>query len=135
MAEIAKLRFANEAFYLAFQNRDFGVMDRVWASAEDVTCIHPGWGVLSTREKVMGSWRGILGNPESPKVNCRGVRARILGDTGVVLCYEQIAGAVLAATNVFVREGGEWKMTHHQAGPCDVAAADLEPEPEGAPVQ
>ena len=135
MSEIAKLRFANEAFYLAFQNRDLAGMDRIWAAGEDVTCIHPGWGALTTRDKVMASWRGILGNPDSPRIACRGARARVLGDTGVVVCYEQIAGNVLAATNVFVHEDGDWKMAHHQAGPCDVADADLEPEPQEAPVQ
>jgi len=32
------------------------------------------------------------------------------------VCYEVLEGGFLAATNVFVREDGAWRMVHHQAG-------------------
>jgi hypothetical protein len=34
-----------------------------------------------------------------------------------VVCVETLSGGRLAATNVFVREGGEWRIVHHHAGP------------------
>jgi hypothetical protein len=42
-----------------------------------------------------------------------------------------IGESLLAATNVFVREGGGWKLVHHQAGPCNLPPADLPEEEEG----
>jgi hypothetical protein len=41
-----------------------------------------------------------------------------------VLCHEHVEQTALAATNVFVREGGGWKMVHHQAGPSPPPSVD-----------
>ena len=41
----------------------------------------------------------------------------MLGDgVAYVICEEHFNNLVLLATNIFVREAGEWKMTHHHAG-------------------
>ena len=88
-----------------------------------------------TREAVMESWDGILSNPEAPRVDCRGARAHLLGELGVVLCYEIIGRSVLTATNIFVREDGAWRMVHHHAGPCGVPPAELAEEPPEEPMQ
>jgi hypothetical protein len=127
--------FANEAFYQAFAGRDIDAMDRLWARGGPVACIHPGWSPLVGRERVLASWRAILANPASPAIRCRRPRAFLHGDSAFVICYEEIEGAVLIATNLFVREGREWKMTHHQAGPVTVASEDepAEDEPAGDP--
>ncbi|MFQ5773967.1 MAG: nuclear transport factor 2 family protein [Kiloniellaceae bacterium] len=135
MSQRAELLFANEAFYHAFRNRDVDGMEALWAARQSVACIHPGWQALTSREEVMESWRGILSNPESPKIACRGARGFLTGEAGFVVCYEQIGDTVLVATNVFVREDGAWKLVHHQAGPCNVPLADLGDEPEAAPLQ
>ena len=135
MNEIANLLFSNEAFYLVFRNRDLAGMEALWAAREDVSCVHPGWDALTTRAEVMESWRGILGNADSPEVRCRDARARIQGETGLVVCYEQVGRSVLVATNVFVRDGAGWKMVHHQAGPCQATPEQLGEEPEAPPVQ
>ncbi|HEY8013978.1 MAG TPA: DUF4440 domain-containing protein, partial [Dongiaceae bacterium] len=47
-------------------------------------------------------------------------------DSAFVICYEEIEGAVLIATNLFVREGRSWKMTHHQAGPVATPSEEEE---------
>lgn len=135
MNEIASLLFANEAFYLAFTNRDFGAMDAIWAERRDVTCIHPGWDALSGREEVMESWRGILGGSSAPSIACRKAGGRIMGGLGMVLCYEQVGQNLLVATNLFVKDGTGWKMVHHQAGPCQITPAQLGEEPEAPSVQ
>ena len=135
MTETASLLFANEAFYLVFRNRDFAGMDAVWADRAQVSCIHPGWDALDNRDDVMDSWRGILGNEDSPAVACRAPRATVLDGTGLVVCYEQLGQSILVATNVFVKEGAAWKMVHHQAGPCRVTPDKLGEEPEPPAMQ
>jgi hypothetical protein len=39
-----------------------------------------------------------------------------VGDAAYVICEERINGAVLIATNIFVREAEQWRLAHHQAG-------------------
>ena len=53
----------NEAFYRAFANRDVEVMDKLWATAAEVTCIHPGWNAVHGREPVIASWQSPAGTP------------------------------------------------------------------------
>ncbi len=108
---------ANAAFYRAFGARDVGAMEALWAERHAVACIHPGWDVLDGRPAVLESWRGILGSTEAPEVSCSLAEARVLGDAAFVTCHEVLPGGRLAATNVFVREGGAWRMVHHQATP------------------
>ncbi len=134
MSDADAVLFANEAFYLAFATRDFDAMAAVWSDDEPVSCIHPGWRALTGRAAVLQSWRGILGNPASPPVSCRNAEAHMLGETAVVLCYEELAGNLLVATNVFRRDGNAWRMVHHQAGPCH-EAPPLAPEPAIGPLQ
>lgn len=109
--------FANEAFYQAFAARDVSAMDDLWAVGRPIACIHPGWGPLDGRDAVMASWRDILTNPNTPVIACRQPKAYVHGDLAFVICFEEIAGNFLIATNTFVRRGAVWKMIHHQAGP------------------
>ena len=135
MNETASLLFANDAFYLIFRSRDIAGMDTLWAREASVSCIHPGWDVLDNREEVMASWRGILGNAASPPVESRAARARVFNGLGLVVCYELVEQSILIATNVFVMEGADWKMVHHQAGPCSASPESLGEEPTASAVQ
>jgi SnoaL-like protein len=113
--------FANEAFYRAFAERNFQAMDELWARSHPVACIHPGWGPLSGRQEVMASWEAILQHPSQPTVACLAPEAYILGDTAYVICFEEVGGSYLLATNIFIRQGSVWCMVHHQAGPTSAA--------------
>ena len=108
---------ANEAFYRAFNQKDPAAMEDIWARSPKVTCTHPGWNLLTGRDRVMESWRGILTNPGQPKIVSGGATVNFLGDVAVVLCRELVAGSPLAATNIYVLEDGTWKLVHHQSGP------------------
>lgn len=113
--EIAVLD-ANDAFYDAFHRRDVTAMDAVWARDVPVTCVHPGWEPIRGRDEVMASWRRVLLN-DAPDVRVSRASAHVAGDMAWVVCREQIPnGPPLAATNLFVRRDGAWKMCHHHAG-------------------
>lgn len=124
--------FANEIFYRAFTDRDLAAMDRIWAQSPSVACLHPGWPILTGRDAVMESWRGILSGPApaSAPVDPDVVFA---GETALVVCLESLDNGKgwCAATNVFVREDGEWRMVLHQAGPAPKPAAGRPAEKPG----
>jgi ketosteroid isomerase-like protein len=113
----AALLAANEAFYRAFAARDIAAMETLWSDTAFAACIHPGWNALRGRELVLASWRSILGSAEAPRVVCANPTAHLLGEAGFVVCEERVGAAVLIATNVFVRDGGVWRMVHHHAAP------------------
>ncbi len=122
---------ANEAFYRAFAARDAEARESLWSREAPVACIHPGWDVLDGREEVVASFRAIMESAASPDVRCTMAQAHLLGAAAFVTCHELLQGARLVATNTFVREGGAWRLVHHQASP--LAAAQLRkrpPEPE-----
>jgi hypothetical protein len=125
VAERDALLFANEAFYRAFADRDMLAMENVWSETAPIACIHPGWGALSGREQVLESWAAIIANTDSPDIQVHAPVPHLYGDVGFVVCYEEIAGQYLIATNVFVRDGKVWRMVHHQAGPTAAV-----PEPD-----
>lgn len=107
----------NQAFYRAFTERDLPAMEALWAKQIPVSCIHPGWTALFGREAVMDSWTDVLRSPDGPSIRPRNERVILHGDVAVVLCEELLGEAVLAATNLFAREDGAWRLAHHQAGP------------------
>jgi hypothetical protein len=107
---------ANDAFYQAFNARDTGLMDSLWAHTAPVTCVHPGWNLLQGREPVLDSWRGILNNPNQPRIVTGGATASIHGALAIVISRELVGGSPLLATNVFIQEDGAWRLLHHQSG-------------------
>jgi hypothetical protein len=107
---------AHAVFYDAFADRDMDAMNQIWALRAPVTCIHPGWSLLIGRNVVLESWRSILEGPNPPEVVSSREVVRLLGETALVLCVETLAEGQLMATNVLVREDGDWKIVHHQAG-------------------
>jgi len=107
---------ANQAFYRAFTGGDAPAMDALWARGVPVACIHPGWHPISGREAVMESWRAILSQGPQ-RVRCLEPRAHLLGEAALVTCLEALDEGLLAAANLYLREAGQWKMAHHQAGP------------------
>ena len=110
--------FANDAFYLAFAARDMDHMDALWAQHSPVICLHPGWPALTERKQIIESWARILANPNQPPVETYGAQAFPLGDYVAVVCYEEVDGSVMVATNLFTREDDRVVLAHHQAGPC-----------------
>lgn len=107
----------NRAFYASFRERDLLSMDELWARHAEVVCVHPGWQPLFGRAQVMASWKALLEQSELPAVTCEAARVFVTGDSALVVCEEVLSNGRLSATNLFIREGGEWLLLHHQAGP------------------
>lgn len=122
MSDEGDLLAANGAFYAAFADGDAAAMDALWARKAPVACVHPGWTPVHGRDEVMSTWVGILQNPPRPPVRAYGERVMLLGDVGAVIGLEAIGNVTLVATNLFVREGGVWKMVHHQAAIAERAS-------------
>lgn len=112
----------NQAFYRAFASLDYAAMDALWARRLPVACLHPGWTLLLGRETIMESWRALLAGSQPPAIHPRNEQVLMLGDTALVLCEEVLPGTVCAASNLFAREDGAWRLVHHQAGPLAPAA-------------
>ena len=110
---------ANGAFYAAFVRRDLSAMEALWAHSAPVACTHPGWPTLRGRARVLESLRAIFEGGGAPaSLACVGATPHLLGaDAAFVVCNERVPGGELAATNVFVREGGRYRLVHHQASP------------------
>ena len=95
---------ANAAFYAAFNARDSDAMAALWATAAEVSCVHPGWNILRGREAVLESWRSILGNAEQAKIVGAAETAQIVGEVALVVGRELVGGIrSRSATRFFVR--------------------------------
>ncbi len=131
MPDTDSVLFANEAFYRAFADGDAAAMGQAWAERDDIVCLHPGWGPIFGRADVMASWGAIMAGGEAPGIQCLDARAQIHGDVAVVICFEQLPGGRLVATNLFAREGKLWKMILHQAGPTAAGSGPASEGPTG----
>ena len=119
MLNLEQAEFANEAFYLAFEAKDYEAMCHLWSQTHEVVCLHPGWPILVGRQQVLDSWRNILGNPQQVQVSFYGARCLSLGSgSAAVVCYEQAGESVMVATNVFSEVEGRLRLVSHQAGYC-----------------
>jgi hypothetical protein len=112
MSEEAEILAANTAYYDAFATADFAAMRRIWPA-------------LIGRPAILKSYRQILSNPNQDRIEPRNATVILAGEEARVLCVEFVGGAALAATNLFRRVDGVWRMTHHQASP--IAALVEEP--------
>ncbi len=115
---------ANAAYYFAFVSRDLRRMSDVWAEGDDTSCIHPGWPALIGRSVILDSYARILSNPNQDRIEHHQDAALLSGDDGRVLCIEIVGGMALAATNLFRRIDGAWRMIHHQASPISNLAVE-----------
>ena len=113
---------AEQLFYEAFETSDIEKMMRVWAEADEITCIHPMGKCLRGREEVQESWQQIFSEQIKVKFHFNDVSYAVLGDTAVHTLSEQITilgsdekAAPLIATNVYKKIKGSWKMILHHS--------------------
>ncbi|SBU91404.1 Ketosteroid isomerase homolog [Streptomyces sp. Ncost-T6T-1] len=133
-ADIAEVEAANTAFYEALERGDYEELSDRWLPGEDLTvsCVHPGWPVLTGRGEVLRSYALIMANTEYIQFFLTDVNIAMTGDTALVTCTENIlsggpaeegnalgplVGQLVVATNVFRRTADGWKLWSHHGSP------------------
>ncbi|MEU6765411.1 nuclear transport factor 2 family protein [Streptomyces sp. NPDC046853] len=109
-----------------------------------ISCVHPGWPVLTGRGEVLRSYALIMANTEYIQFFLTDVHVGVAGDTALVTCTENIlsggpppegggelgplVGQLVVATNVFRRTVDGWKLWSHHASPVLAESDDEESE-------
>ncbi len=120
----------NHEFYSAFRSGDYARMDALWAQKHQVSVYHPNWAGIEGRDAVMASWFEVMVVAQPPMVTVRDECVVMTGRRAMVLCTECFGRTRIVASNLFVHEDGEWRMTHHQATHLP-DNADIPPRPNG----
>jgi ketosteroid isomerase-like protein len=123
---------ANQAFYAAFEARDVDAMAEVWERSSRACVTHPGWPTLHGWAKVIASWDAIFRGTPYIQFFLTDARAVVIGDAAWVVLDENIlqshgegaeaavdpaSASTVAATNVFVRDGDDWRLVNHHGSP------------------
>jgi len=130
MRIFATAQDAEQAFYEALERGDYELMMAVWAEDEEIVCVHPGGPRLAGQGPVRESWRRILASGQRLRVRV-GQSVTISGMMVAVhsvhewieVIGEDQAVPPVAATNVYLRTAGGWRMIVHHASPAPAAAA------------
>jgi ketosteroid isomerase-like protein len=130
--DASSVRAANSEFYAAFEARDLDAMADVWEHSDRVVVTHPGWPTLRGWPSIAGSWDAIFRGTPYIQFVLTGEEVSVDGDIAWVTLDENIlqamggendgdelAGARVAALNLFVRAGSGWRMVAHHGSTVD----------------
>ena len=117
VTDIDDVHASNDAFYAAHEARDLERMSSVWEHTERAVCIHPGWPILRGWKQIEESWKRIFEGVGRNQFIITNLATHVLGEMACVTLEENLVDRgethALAATNVFVRRDGEWKLIAH----------------------
>ena len=102
--DVEQVEAANTAFYEAMERGDFEELSSLWLTPSDlgstrvprpgdageISCVHPGWPVLTGRGEVLRSYALIMANTEYIQFFLTDVKVAVTGDTALVTCTENI---------------------------------------------
>jgi ketosteroid isomerase-like protein len=119
------VRDANNRFYVAFESLDMNAMEAVWAHDDAVQCVQPGWDLLLGWDEVRDRWARIFAGARRVRIALSSVWVRVEGEVAWVACMARITTAftdgfdeaTVQATNIFIRQNGEWLLASHHASP------------------
>ena len=129
MAAEDEVRQASARFYAALNrglNGDMSALGATWAHGGDVTAMHPMGARVEGWEQVRSSFEqaGSLASGGQVRLRDQLIRAGTdlayevgLEEGEATMAGERIAFSGQRVTNVYRREGGEWKMVHHHTDP------------------
>ncbi|WP_199549644.1 nuclear transport factor 2 family protein [Streptomyces sp. N35] len=137
---------ANTAFYEAMERGDFEALSDLWLTGDEgdgVSCVHPGWPVLTGRGEVLRSYALIMANTEYIQFFLTDLKIAVNGDTALVTCTENIlsgapseeagelgplVGQLVVASNLFRRTPSGWQLWSHHASPVLAERAEGDEE-------
>ncbi len=133
-----EIRQASEQFYAALNreiNGDPGPMMEVWSHGSGVSTMHPLGGVNLGWEAVRAGWEQAAQAISDGQVSLEDLVVVPLADdvaytVGTEHGQAKIGGDTVdvdwRVTNIYRREGGEWKIVHHHTdiSPAVVEALD-----------
>jgi ketosteroid isomerase-like protein len=121
----AEVLAANARFYVAINamfKGDVGPIEAVWSHGGDVTYMGPTGNFETGWSAVLKDWEGQAAQKLGGKVEPIDVQVIVGHDLAVINDYEQgentnaegkVQQVRLRATNIFRKEGGQWKMIGH----------------------
>ncbi|MEV5887772.1 nuclear transport factor 2 family protein [Nonomuraea fuscirosea] len=141
--DTAAIETVNQEFYTAIESADLDKMTEIWAedtTDDQVSCVHPGWTLLTGRSEVLRSWALIMANTTYIQFVLTDVNTTVLGDVAVLTCVENIltageegeasfAAGKVVASNVYLRTSQGWRLWMHHGSP--VLQGDDDEEEEG----
>ncbi|MFG1704850.1 nuclear transport factor 2 family protein [Nonomuraea sp. M3C6] len=141
--DTAAIETVNQEFYTAIEDANLDRMTEIWAedsTDEQVSCVHPGWTLLTGRSEVLRSWALIMANTTYIQFVLTDVSTTVLGDVAVLTCVENIltageegeasfAAGKVVASNVYIRTSQGWRLWMHHGSP--VLQGDEDDEEEG----
>lgn len=124
MSTEEEVRKTSTAFYAALNrmlNGDAKPLSNVWSHASGVTAMHPIGGRQVGWDEVWKTWEQVAQAASDGKVELKDQLVRVVGDLAYEVGVEhaefklggqKVTGQV-RVTNIYQREAGAWKMTHH----------------------
>ncbi|MBD0707635.1 DUF4440 domain-containing protein [Streptomyces sp. CBMA291] len=139
---------ANTAFYDAMETGDFDTVAALWLDdgATPITCVHPGWPVLTGRGEVLRSYALIMANTDYIQFFLTDLEISLADGFAIVTCTENIlsggpaengaelgplVGQLVVATNVFRHTPEGWRIWSHHASPVLAETEDSKAEDPG----
>ncbi|MEV7593486.1 nuclear transport factor 2 family protein [Streptomyces sp. NPDC090085] len=140
--DIEAVEEVNTAFYEAMERGDFDALSALWLE-DEISCVHPGWPVLSGRGEVLRSYALIMSHTEYIQFFLTDTKVAVVGDSALVTCTENIlsggpaadggelgplVGQLVVATNVFRRTSEGWRLWSHHGSPVLTESEDDDEE-------
>jgi ketosteroid isomerase-like protein len=122
----AQVLAANRRFYDALEALDIEAMEACWSGGSEVACLHPGGPWQHGWADVRDGWEAIMANTGYIEFEIADEVVTVVDPVAWVTCTERITSAgaggapgvaEVAATNVFVLDGGGWHLVLHHASP------------------
>ena len=119
-----EIREVSAQFYAALKrmlNGDARALSDVWSHRSSVTAMHPLGGRQVGWAEVRKTWEQIAQRSSEGKVELKDQLIRLAGEVAYEVGVEQVEAklggqkfaAKIRVTNIYQREAGVWKITHH----------------------
>ena len=119
-----EIREVSTQFYAALTrmlNGDARALSDVWSHRSFVTAMHPLGGRQLGWAEVRKTWEQIAQRSSEGNVELKDQLIRLAGDVAYEVGVEHVeaklggqkVGAKIRVTNIYQREAGAWKITHH----------------------